>query len=171
MSGPSIRVSPSTDAAALSAVARATFLETFADIIPFADIARRAADEDSEAGMEAMLREGPAWIAAVEETDVPVGYALVSPPDLPSIDTDEGDLELKRIYLMHRFHGQGVGRRLLEAAIAHARERTAGRLLLGVYHANPTLAWYERQGFAQIGTRRFRVGGRFFDDRIMALAL
>ena len=89
-------------------------------------------------------------------------------PDLP-IDLQPGDLELKRIYVLTRFYGTGCGASLLDQAIAHAHANKAPRLLLGTYEGNHrAMAFYEKHGFETIGTRKFDVGGKVFDDIIMA---
>ena len=169
---PDIRITPSEDADALSAVARATFLETFAHMIPAADILARGNTEDSAEAFRAHFAKGSeAWIARIARTDAPIGFALLTAPDLPEIDTRDGDVELKRIYLLHRFHGGGTGRKLYEAVEQEARSRGAPRLLLGVYHDNPAVAWYKRQGFETVGERSFRVGDSLFHDLIMAKAI
>ena len=86
--------------------------------------------------------------------------------------TDEADLELKRIYLLSRFHGAGAGRALMEAAIVEARLRGARRLLLGVYAGNGrAIAFYLKQGFSRISERRFQVGRNAYEDIIFALDL
>lgn len=107
----------------------------------------------------------------MDATDVPIGLCLLTAPDLPDIETDPHDAEIKRIYLLHRFHGRGLGRRMLDLAEAEARRQNRTRLLLGVYHQNPTLAWYARQSFQQVGTRRFQVGANMFRDLILAKSL
>lgn len=169
--GLTLNIRPSTDTRALSAVAQATFLQTFAHMIPAADILARADMQDSPAAFQSALDAGAkAWLATHPETDAPVGFALLTSPDLPEVDTSPGDLELKRIYLLHRFHGTGAGKALLAAVEAEARTRSAPRLLLGVYHDNPAVGWYERQGFSTIGTRSFRVGNSVFHDKIMGKA-
>ena len=167
-----IHVARSVDASALSAVARATFLESFADIVPFGDIALRADTEDSESGIAARLESGAvAWLARHADTDAPVGFAMNCAPELPEVEAREDDRELKRLSLLHRFHGTGTGAALLAAAVEEARQGGSARLLLGVYAQNPTVAWYRRRGFAPVGTRVFRVGNRYFDDLILALDL
>ncbi len=56
------------------------------------------------------------------------------PPDLPLADLDARDLEIRRIYLLSRFQGLGVGRWLMEEALACGDGRrqqagAAGRVL------------------------------------------
>lgn len=107
-----------------------------------------------------------AWLA--ELGGAPVGYALLAAPDLPG--AGPGDLELKRIYLLSRFHGGGAGRALLDAALTAARAAAAQRLLLGVYAGNARArAFCAREGFVPVADRRFRVGDRDYDDVVMAL--
>jgi GNAT superfamily N-acetyltransferase len=111
------------------------------------------------------------WIAEAASTGAPVGYAVVTAPDLP-VPTRDDDLELKRLYALHRLHGSGLGRRLMACAIEGARAAGARRLLVGVHGGNArALAFYARQGFLQAGVRRFRVGQSVFDDLVLARAL
>ena len=44
---------------------------------------------------------------------LPVGYALLTAPELDA--ARDGDIELKKIYLLSRFHGGGVARELFAA--------------------------------------------------------
>ncbi|XXX73605.1 GNAT family N-acetyltransferase [Sorangium sp. So ce134] len=73
------------------------------------------------------------------------------------------------------YTGQGHGRRLLEAAIAWARDKAGLAYLdLGVFANNErAMRLYTRMGFVPIGTRpdAFRVGGAILDDIQMTLAL
>jgi ribosomal protein S18 acetylase RimI-like enzyme len=161
------------DAAALALVSQASFLETYAGMLPLEDILHHSAHELSPARYAGWLgRPGYAlWIAETAAGAAPVGYAMNAPPDLP-VPSGEGDVELKRIYLLHRFHGSGLGVRLLDAAVAGARAAGARRLLLGAKEDNHrALAFYGREGFERIGVRKFQVGGNAYDDYVLARAL
>jgi len=161
------------DAPRLSAVARATFLETYAGIVAGGDILLFGETTHAPHAYEQLLAdpEVDLFLATMEPGRTPVGYALVCKPDLP-VETGEGDLELKRIYALHRFHGVGLGPRLMEAAKAAARARGARRLLLGAYGENHrAIAFYGKHGFTQVGTRVFHVGENFYDDVVLAAAL
>jgi GNAT superfamily N-acetyltransferase len=110
------------------------------------------------------------WIAEVEG-GAPVGYAVLGPVDLP-LETSVQDMELKRIYLLHRFHGEGVGRRLLHTALDAAVATGTSRLLLGVYDSNHrALAFYARHGFVEAGRKPFQVGSRVYDDLVLSRPL
>lgn len=167
-----IRPCTPADAAALALAGKATFLETFSTVLPGADILAHCKRQHGEAAYAAFLTDARyrLWIAETE-TGVGVGYAVLCPPDLPE-PFGLPDLELKRIYLLSRFQGLGVGARLMAAAVEAARKAGAPRLLLGVYGGNSgAIAFYARQGFAQVGTREFLVGANTYDDLVLARVL
>ena len=161
------------DAGALALVGQATFLETYATVLPAADILAHCGDEHGEGRYAAWLAD-PAyrfWGASLRETGVMVGYVMLCPPDLP-LPTDANDLEIKRIYLLSRFQGGGVGARLMGAALDAAQASGARRVLLGVYGKNAAaIAFYARQGFSRAGLRKFQVGANTYDDLVLARPL
>jgi len=70
--------------------------------------------------------------------------------------------------------GSGVSRRLVEAVIAGAREAGAVELQLFVTAGNaPAQRMYRDMGFTVFGVERraLKVGGRFYDQELMALDL
>ena len=168
-----IRRCSGADAAALALVGQCTFLDTYADVLPGAAIIAHCAKAHS-------LQQYAEWLAdpafqhwlAEAPGGAPVGFMVVAAPDLPLADLDAGDLEIKRIYLLSKFQGAGLGKRLIDEAVRHASERKATRLLLGVYGKNlAAIGFYERCGFTKVGTRTFNVGGNLYDDFIMGRVL
>ncbi len=169
--GASIRVCRPGDEAALALVGQATFLEAFAGQLDGPDILAHCGDQHA-AGVYRQWLDDPAarvWVAEAEPGGAPVGYLVAATAALPVADPAPSDLEIKRVYLLHRFQGQRLGQRLLSEAMRWAAERGARRLLLGVYAENSAaIGFYRRHGFATVGRRRFRVGSRECDDLIMA---
>lgn len=166
-----IRPCTAADAGALALVGQATFLETYSTVLPAADILAHCVREHGEARYADWLGQPGAyrlWGAEVAATGVMVGYVMLSPPDLP-VPTGPDDLEIKRIYLLSRFQGGGVGARLMATALDAARHAGARRILLGVYGENrDAIAFYARQGFAEAGVRKFQVGANTYDDLVLA---
>jgi diamine N-acetyltransferase len=160
------------DAAALSLLGRATFLESYAHVLPVEDIVAHAEHQHTAEKYAGWLAD-PAchiWLA-VTAGGAPVGYLVATPPDLPLQDLDPRDLEIRRVYLLHRFQGLGLGRWLMEQALSEARAASHRRVLLGVYSRNEAaLAFYSRLGFSQVGTREFRVGAHEYHDYILQRA-
>ncbi len=159
-----LRSADRADATRLSLIANATFLETFAGQIAGNALVNHCKDAHAPACFEHVLSQGgKAWLA--EWDGAPVGYALIAPPVLDA--AEPGDAELKKIYLLSRFHGTGLARRLLDAALRGADGHA--RLLLGVKADNArAIAFYEKQRFRLIDTRRFDVGGTLYDDVVLA---
>ena len=170
---PTIRRARRDDTAVLAMIGAATFLESYAHFIGVADMLAHNRTKNSEGAYQVFAADpGSAlWIAELPGTKAPVGYALLTPPDLP-IAVDDGDIELRRIYILSKWHGGGLGRRLIEATMDHARTLGKRRLLIGVYSGNEgAIGFYRRMGGVQIGTRRFQVGESVFDDLVFALNL
>jgi ribosomal protein S18 acetylase RimI-like enzyme len=160
------------DEDALALVGRSTFLEAFAGVLSGEDILLHCAKQHAAEVYKGWLTDARAraWLAEIEPGNAPVGYLVVAPASLPLPDLREDDLEVKRIYLLHRVQGTGLGKRLMRDAVDYAEQSGSRRLLLGVYGGNDrAIAFYERFGFTRAGTRRFRVGNNDYDDLILGL--
>jgi GNAT superfamily N-acetyltransferase len=163
-----VRAAVPGDAARLSLLGSATFLESYAHLLPVEDILEHAARQHS-AGKYAQWLADPACATWLVEAagGAPVGYLVATPPDLPIIPAP-GDVEIRRIYVLHRYQRLGLGRWLMEAVQGWAAAAGHRRLLLGVYSRNEkALAFYERSGFTRAGTREFRVGAHDYHDFIL----
>jgi ribosomal protein S18 acetylase RimI-like enzyme len=95
----------------------------------------------------------------------------IGPDDAASVKA----LRLAGVYVAPAFRGRGIGRKLLERALAHAR--TMPELLqvtLGVNTTNTAaIALYESAGFEQFGLERgfLRVDGALYDELHLVLRL
>ncbi|HTL68923.1 MAG TPA: GNAT family N-acetyltransferase [Lacunisphaera sp.] len=158
----------------LALVGQAAFLEAFAGEISGQDLMAHCRHQHSVEKYAAWLADGHTaiWIAEVDPGRAPIGYLVLTSPDLPLPDLTAQDLEVKRIYLLHRFQGGGLGARLMDEARRHAEAVGCRRLLLGVYRKNAAaIGFYERLGYRRVGTRSFKVGENIYQDLILALAL
>jgi len=184
-----LRPATAADAPVLALVGAATFLEAFTWMLPGADILAHATRNHNAAAYLKYLQapdtlitlalSGPA-VGFEREPGAPVGYAMLTAPELPTIEILPTDIELKRIYLFSRFRSAPVAgqpgvrpaQALMDAAIADARSLHRTRLLLGT-HANNlrAIAFYRRNGFVEAGKRTFQVGNQVCDDLIFARPL
>ena len=164
-----LRPAGAEDAAALALIGGASFLESFAGILAAdAILGHCARHHQPQAYVDLLAGGARAWLAEAKDGGAPIGYALMGQPDLAAVQA--GDVELKRIYTLSRFHGSGMGAALMAQVVSAALGYQ--RLLLGVYQGNArALSFYEKQGFARIGTRQFQVGTRHYDDYILARTL
>jgi ribosomal protein S18 acetylase RimI-like enzyme len=162
------------DEAALALVGQATFLDAFAGILPARDIVLHCTRQHSVEKYAGYLNDAASavWVAEVEPGHAPVGYVVLTTPDLPLADLAPEDVEIKRIYILKRFQGGGLGARLMREAEALARARKFRRLLLGVYSRNTAaIGFYEKLGYRKIGERPFKVGENTYHDFILGMNL
>jgi ribosomal protein S18 acetylase RimI-like enzyme len=99
-------------------------------------------------------RPGDCAIVAIDEFQ-PVGAAWyrLFPPDEPGYGfVDEGTPELT-IAIVPSRRGRGLGRGLLEALLAQARDDGFARISLSVEPDNDAIHLYEHHGFAKVGER------------------
>ena len=165
-----LRRAEPADVPAVSLVAAASFLETFAGILSGADIVAHVARKSAPERFAEWIADPASRVtlATHPDGDAPVGYSLLTTPaDVGPVRP--GDTELRRIYTMSAARGTGLGAALMARAIADARSMGHDRMLLGVLATNRRACdFYERQGFAIVGERRFLVGATWHDDRVYA---
>jgi len=148
----------------LSLIARATILETYPGLSNGEDIYSYVLQElGPEEFREYLGREdAPVWALETEPGKAMVGYALVHP------GTSATELEVHRLYLFYRFHGLGLGKRLMEAILLYAREQGFDLLTLRVHELNEAaIAFYERYGFKTADSEPFHAGER--DYRVLVM--
>lgn len=163
-----LRRATPADADRLALLGGATFLTSFAFDHPGDAIVAHIRRTHSAEWYAATIADPSCAVWIVEtRLGAPVAYAVMTPPDV-NHPTDAGDLELKRIYVLHGWQQDGWGVKLLRAVEQEARERGAARLLLCVYTVNHRAQrFYAREGFTDTGSRQtFVVGDVPFDDAI-----
>lgn len=160
------------DAEALSYLGAATFMATFAFDHPGQPLIEHLREQHSAAYYaDALGRTGVDLLIGETPLGAPVGYAMVTPPSHPDLQKD-GDIELKRIYLLGPWQGGGNGKDLINRVIELAKERGAKRLLLAVYeNNNRAVAFYQRAGFVAVGETVFMVSQVPFRDMVYARAM
>lgn len=174
--GITIRPAVSGDEQALGLVGAATFLESYTQQIPGADLVAHCQNEHAPGIYKSYISSNnpfsACWLAEYSGTKAPIGYAVTSPVDDTIVAGQPDDIELKRIYVFSKYHGTGTGRELMMGALAHGREAGAKRMLLGTYDQNHrAVAFYERAGFEKVGERKFQVGNQIFNDIVMGVRL
>ena len=166
-----LRRATTEDAAKLSLIGAASFLESFADDHDGDEVTRFVASDHSIAAYDTALANPakPHWLVE-EAAGAPIGYAMGLPATLPGTD-QQTDFELKRIYVLSKWHGRGWGARLYQAVEDEARARGGKRIVLSVYVKNfAAQKFYAARGFEEIGRWLF-AGFDASEDFIYAKAL
>ena len=92
--------------------------------------------------------------------------------DVAAAITMRPTVELSKVYVLPGHHGAGVSSMLMDASLAEARTRGAVGIWLGVNEENARAnRFYEKSGFAIVGTKRFRVGEVYEEDFVRELVL
>ena len=171
-----IRIRPATvaDAAALSRFAADTFSETFARDNTPENMARHAAASYSPQRQAAEIADPAGVVLLVEDADgaggaTLAGYAHVTTSPTPAAVTGAEPIEIRRFYVASAWHGRGLARTLMDAALDAARARGARTVWLGVWERNArAIAFYRKHGFEKVGEQTFMLGDDAQTDWVMA---
>lgn len=165
------------DAAAISAVAQASFLDAFAAVAyPPADL---AAFLESAMGAATYARQiaDPDYALRIARNAAGAitGFAKTGPNVLP-MPAGEPPLaatrELHQLYLLAEAKGTGVADAMMAWVEEEARASGAVALYLSVYIDNiRAQRFYARHGYVEIGKNPFQVGNVIDDDRVWKKAL
>jgi ribosomal protein S18 acetylase RimI-like enzyme len=160
------------DLAALQAIGRKTFVETFADSNSAENLAAYLEEGFSVDKLGAELRnENSQFYFALQKEEV-IGYLKVNWGDAQSEKQDPHALEIERIYVLQQYHGTQVGALLYQQALAIAKARKAPYIWLGVWEENPrAIRFYQKQGFVEFGEHIFQLGDDAQRDVLMKLDL
>ena len=170
MSKVSIRRATPSDAHLLSFVATLTFPLACPPSTTPENRAEFCASELSPEAFDRYLADFSyrAWLA-MAGTEA-CGYLLshdgdFGEADIAAVVVMRPTTEISKIYVTAEYHGSAVAHELMNAAIQDAMSRGRESVWLGVNRQNARAnAFYARQGFAQVGTRRFLVGDTWEDD-------
>lgn len=96
------------------------------------------------------------------------GYLKVNEAPSQTDINDPESLEIERIYVSGNFQKQGLGRYLMEQAIAMAVAQKKRYVWLGVWeHNEKALQFYKANGFYKISTHPFVMGEDVQTDDLM----
>ncbi len=170
--GLSIRQASLKDAAPLAAFGARTFRASFgADNRP-EDMEQYVSTRFSTRQIEAELADPASTFLLAFEGQRLVGYAKLRDGREPACVEGEKPIELERIYVEQELKGRGYGSVLMESCLQLARGAGYGTIWLGVWEKNlHAIGFYEKWGFAAVGSQKFVLGGDVQDDLVMARSL
>lgn len=147
-----------SDAPALAAFARRTWLATFGHLpYPADDLQGFLSEKFNDAAQRAEIGSPQLrYRLALRSGDI-VGYCMMGAMELP-VDDAEG-VELHRLYVDESVKGAGVAGALMDDCVAWARAKGASAIYLSVWEENHRAQrFYRRHGFAHHGEWKFMVG-------------
>jgi len=167
-----IRAGVPTDATALAELAVRTFRETFAADNRPEDMAHHIARAYGTSQQHAELVDPDIATLVVEVDGQLAGYAQLRSGAAPSCVTGEAPVELWRFYIARPWHGRGVAQALMRRVESEAYWRGGRTLWLGVWERNERAkAFYQKNGFTDVGSHVFMVGSDAQTDRLLVRPL
>ena len=169
-----IRLATAADAAGLAELAAATFPLACPAGAAAADIQSFIESNLSEARFAEYLADDAKAVLVDDDFG---GYTLLvfeepTDMDVASAITTQPTAELSKCYVRAGNHGSGLASELMHASLALARSRGAAAVWLGVNQQNAKAnRFYEKQGFAQVGTKRFKLGSNWEHDFVREVVL
>lgn len=160
-----IRRAVPEDAAPLAELAARIFRDTFGAYTTPKDMAAHLAASYSPALQLAEI-ESPEIVTIFAFCDGPAAFAQLRRGTPPACVTTERPVEVWRFYVDQAWHGRGVARKLMQAALDEAAGATA--VWLGVWEHNArAIAFYSKLGFVDVGSHDFLLGGDLQTDKVM----
>ena len=167
-----IRAGAATDATALAELAARTFCETFAADNRPEDLALHIAQAYGTSQQLGELVDPDITTLLVEIDGQLAGYAQLRSGVPPPCVTGEKPIELWRFYIAQPWHGRGVAQALMRQVGSDAYRSGRRTLWLGVWERNERAkAFYNKNGFMDVGSHVFIVGTAAQTDRIFVRPL
>ncbi len=156
----------------LAALGAATFTSAFGHLYRPEDRAYFIAKSHSPLAYQSALDtpEKPIWV--IEDGEKLVAYIKLCPNSLPCDPPLPDAIEISKLYALPDYQNLGLGKRLMDAAIDHARAQGASDMVLSVFSENfDGHRFYARHGFEKIGDYEFPVGQQLDKEWIMRKTL
>lgn len=105
-------------------------------------------------------REHGAFVVETSDGTI-VGFANGGRQHSPEIPADG---VLYTLYLLKRYHGLGIGRRLMGAVVDRMHEQGFQSLLVWVLAQNPSRGFYQALGGVELQRRTIEIGGAELEE-------
>ncbi len=168
----SLRVADANDALCIGVVGTQVFLDTYAPDGIRSTVAREVIDHFSTTAIAALLHDPATTFVVAESSGHLLGFVQWTRGATQALVPADSAVELDRLYVLPRFHGQGIGTLLLRHAETRAAAQRASTLWLTAWVGNHSaLAFYARRGYQDLGATMYRFQDEQFENRVLARAL
>lgn len=168
----SLRLAVPADARGLGVLGTQVFLDTYAPQGIRTLIADEVLEHFSTDAIARLLALPATVFIVAESAGHLIGFAQLTrgakPPQGNAVDA----VELARLYVLERFTGRGVGKRLLHESESRALSNDASMLWLTAWIGNRRgLAFYAAQGYADAGATVYDFQGERCENRLFVKRL
>lgn len=155
-----LRLATVEDAAALADLGRRAFITKFGHLYSEANLALFLDDAHTEAKVRREIADPDMRVAVIEQDGALTSFCkIMKTSGLPTHTPAQSPMELKQLYTDPDLIGRGQGARLMEWALAQARDWGADEMQISVYADNPQAqAFYRKFGCEKVADIEFWVG-------------
>lgn len=172
MSDIRLRRAVEADTLTLSMLATQIFLDTYATDGIRPSVAREVQAQLGPAAIEALLLRSDTCLFVAERAQHLIGFVQSTAGAQHGLVAQRPAVELDRLYVQEPFTGRGLGKALLTQAETHAAAQGAAVLWLTCWvHNVRALAFYARQGYAELGSTVYEFEGERHENRVFAKRL
>ncbi len=159
-----IRRAEPADAQIIASVQTASWRTTYATLIPMQFLANMDVNRRAEVWhtwlTDASLRQ---CIFVAEDADGQVVGFASGGPERDANPIYKG--ELSAIYILDAYHGQGIGRHLVQAVVEWLNQNHYHTMLIWVLAGNTTgIGFYEAIGGQRIASKNIEIGGATLEE-------
>lgn len=161
------------DAPALAKLGADTFVAAFGDLYTPQDLAAFLAEVHNPEAVGGEIAGDECTHCLVEDDGKLVAFCKLRYPTKFGDYTEARDpVELGQLYALPTHTGHGIGAKLMDWTLSHARAQGNDAVLLSVYADNfGAQRFYQRYGFAKIADITFRVGEQLDPEYLYELKL
>ena len=152
----------------LSSTGKRLFVQTYGNISGAEDLAAHVEDYFSLQAVSSELDNPDArYFLAIDGDDV-AGFLKIRRGDVPDSVPASQATEVQQLYVDADHQRKGIGRKLMDQAVAVARSDGHDGVWLSVWEeAEWAIHFYQAYGFHTVGTTDFRLGQSVYKDFLM----
>ncbi len=152
----------------LQIISRHTFAETFAEYNSTVNMANYLEKDLSVQQLTSEFNNPESVFYFVLLNENVIGYLKLNLLNADEMQLTLKGMEIARIYVLNRHHGDGAGQLLFNTAISIAEETHCDYIWLGVWEKNArAIRFYEKNSFEIIGNKKFILGEDVQNDFLM----
>lgn len=170
MSNTRLRLIKNSEAGLLQKIAISTYKEAFDEFNTEENMKAYLSSCLSHQKLQSELENPNSEFYFAEWADQVIGYLKLNFKDAQNEFKTDDSLEIERIYVLEKFHGQKVGQTMFDYALKRAKEKDVNYVWLGVWENNPkAIRFYEKNGLEAFDQHSFRMGTDLQTDILMKL--
>ncbi|WP_299476488.1 GNAT family N-acetyltransferase [uncultured Roseibium sp.] len=166
-----LRKPKKSDASSIAAISIEVWIGTYLKRGVNAFFADYALEEFTPSKIESLISDPNQFILVSENEEGIDAFIRVSSASKAPV-SGCSETEIATFYVQPRHHGKGIGKRLLNAALQHCREKNVDSVWLTTNAENdPAIAFYLAQGFEHVGETHFRIDDEGYLNNVYSYRL